>query len=154
MLCGGAPLTRANGYTNFSKCMQAWAVCTSIQLFFFPLENLLKLMGKPGNICEYLGSPKIFCAENPVSLRFWIFFGNKRMQTYANTIKDASLPYRRYTLFSKMYALQGVPIITLARSIPSIFQKWCTFRQPNPLRIHFSKKSIPQKKKIKHSQGS
>ena len=45
-----------------------------------------------------------------------------------------------------MYALQGVPMTTLARSIPSIFQKWCAFRLPNPLKIHFSKKGIPRKK--------
>ena len=45
----GAPLTRANGYINFSKCMQAWGVCTSIHLIFFSLGNLLKPMGKPGN---------------------------------------------------------------------------------------------------------
>ena len=32
----GAPLTRANGYIIFSKCMQAWGACTSIQLIFFP----------------------------------------------------------------------------------------------------------------------
>ena len=60
--------------------------------------------GKPtethGETWEYLGSPKIFCAEDPVSLRFLFFFGNKHMQTYANTIKHASLPLRRHdTIF-------------------------------------------------------
>ena len=47
----GAPLTRANGYINFSK---HGGFCTSVQLIFFP--------GKPtethGETWEYLGSPK------------------------------------------------------------------------------------------------
>ena len=51
----GAPLTRANGYINFSKCMQAWGGLhlNPIDLFF---------PGKPtethGETWEYLGSPK------------------------------------------------------------------------------------------------
>ena len=113
----------------------------SIDLFF---------PGKPtethGETWEYLGSPKIFCAEDPVSLRFWIFLETntcKHMQTRSSTHRSHS---EDMTLFSEMYALQGVPMTTLARSIPSIFQKWCAFRLPNPLKIHFSKKGIPQKK--------
>ena len=41
----GVPLTRANGYINFSKCMQAWGGLhlNPIDLFF--LGNLLKPMG-------------------------------------------------------------------------------------------------------------
>ena len=77
----GAPLTRANGYINFSKCMQAWG-----GLHLNPLD--LFFPGKPtethGETWEYLGSPKIFCAEDPVSLRFWIFFWK---QTHANIYK-------------------------------------------------------------------
>ena len=58
----GAPLTRANGYINFSKCMQAWGVLhlSPVDLFF--LGDVLKPMGKPGNtwghpknILEYSG---------------------------------------------------------------------------------------------------
>ena len=52
MLCGGVPLTRANGYINFCKCMQAWGVLhlNPVDLFF---------PGKPhGETWEYLGSPK------------------------------------------------------------------------------------------------
>ena len=76
----GAPLTRANGYINFSKCMQAWGGLHLNSIDFFP--------GKPtenhGETWEYLGSPNIFCAdENPVNLRFWIFW----KQTHANICK-------------------------------------------------------------------
>ena len=50
----GAPLTRANGYINFSKCMQAWGVLhlNPVDLFF--LGNVLKPMGKPGNTWGHL----------------------------------------------------------------------------------------------------
>ena len=34
----------------------------------------------------------------------------------------------------------------IARSINSIFPKWCAFRLPNPPKIYFSMKGIPQKK--------
>ena len=53
----GAPLTRANGYISFSKCMQAWGVLhlNPVDLFF--RGNLLKPMGKPGNTWGHL---KIF----------------------------------------------------------------------------------------------
>ena len=45
----GVPLTRANGYINFCKCMQAWGVLhlNPVDLFF-----LGNPMGKPW---EYLG---------------------------------------------------------------------------------------------------
>ena len=145
----GAPLTRANEYINFSKCMQAWGGLHLNPIDLFP--------GKPtethGETWEYLGSPKIFCAEDSVSLRLWIFLETntcKHMQTRSSTHRSHS---EDMTLFSEMYALQGVPMTTLARPIPSIFQKWCAFRLPNPLKIHFSKKGIPQQKN-KHSRGS
>ena len=32
----GVQLTRANGYINFSTCMEAWGFCNSIQLILFP----------------------------------------------------------------------------------------------------------------------
>ena len=115
----GAPLTRANGYINFSKCMQAWGG--------LHLNSIVFLPGKPtenhGGTWEYLGSPKIFCAEDPVNLRFWIFLETntcKHMQTRSSTHRSHS---EDMTLFSEMYALQGVPMTILARSIPSIFQK-------------------------------
>ena len=76
----GAPLTRANGYITFlNVCKLGRSALNPIDFFF--LGNLLKLMGKPGNTW---GPPKIFCAEDPVSLRFWIFF---LKQTHANICK-------------------------------------------------------------------
>ena len=51
----GAPLTRANGYINFSKCMQAWGV-----LHLSPVDHFFP--GRPtethGETWEYLGSSK------------------------------------------------------------------------------------------------
>ena len=35
----GAPLTRANGYINFSKCMQAWGVLHLNPVDFFSWET-------------------------------------------------------------------------------------------------------------------
>ena len=93
----GAPLTRANEYINFSKCMQAWGGLhlNPIDLFF-PGKHT----ETHGETWEYLGSPKIFCAEDSVSLRFWIFLETNTCITYANTIKHASLPLRRHdTIF-------------------------------------------------------
>ena len=75
----GAPLTRANGYINFSKCMQSWGVCTSIQLIFF-LGNLLKPMGKPGNTW---GHRKYSALKTPLAYAFGFFW----KQTHANICK-------------------------------------------------------------------
>ena len=53
----GVQLTRANGYINFSKCMQAWGFCTSIQLISFFLGYLLKPVKtrrSPGNTWGHL----------------------------------------------------------------------------------------------------
>ena len=89
----GAPLTRANGYINFSKCMQAWGGLhlNSIDLFF--QGNLLKPMGKPGNTW---GHRKYSALKTPLAYAFGFFW----KQTYANTIKHASLPLRRHdTIF-------------------------------------------------------
>ena len=134
----------------------------------FFLGNLLKPMGKPGNTW---GHRKYSALKTLLAYAFGLFFGNKHMQTYINICKHdqariaptpktwhyfhgTSMGLVRicsgWTVFGlhhpEMYALQGVPMTTLARSIPSIFQKWCVFRLPNPLKIHFSKKGIPQKK--------
>ena len=48
--------------------------------------------------------------------------------------------------YAEMYALQGVPTTTLARCKESIFQKWCAFRLPNPLKEGYSAKNwdIPE----------
>ena len=70
----GAPLTRANGYINLCKCMQAWGVCTSIHLIFFSLGNLLKPMGKPGNTW---GHRKYSALKTPVSLHTQVVRGER-----------------------------------------------------------------------------
>ena len=71
---GGAPLTRANGCINFSKCMQAWGVLhlSPVDLFF--LGDVLKPMGKPGNtwghpknILEYSGLKTIEDHSGPMA---------------------------------------------------------------------------------------
>ena len=72
----GVQLTRANGYINFSNCMQAWGFCTSIQLISFFLGNLLKPVKtrrSPGNTWGHLkisfdGIP------NSRSILFWQIF--------------------------------------------------------------------------------
>ena len=116
----GAPLTRANGYINFSKCMQAWGGLHLNPIVFFFLGNLLKLMGKPGNTW---GHRKYSALKTPLAYAFGFFLETnacKHMQARSRTHRSHS---EDMTLFSEMYALQGVPMTTLARSIPSIFQK-------------------------------
>ena len=91
----------------------------SIDLFF--LGNLLKPMGKPGNTW---GHRKYSALKTPLAYAFGFFLETtnacKHMQTRSSTHRSHS---EDMTLFSEMYALQGVPMTTLARSIPSIFQK-------------------------------
>ena len=96
----GAPLTRANGYINFSTCMRAWGGLRLNPLDLFFLGNLLKPMGKPmGKPGNTWGHRKYSALKTPLAYAF-AFFGNKHMQTYANTIKHASLPLRRHdTIF-------------------------------------------------------
>ena len=73
----GAPLTRANGYINFSKCMQAWEGLRLNPIDLFFLGNLLKPMGKPG---DTWGHRKYSALKTPLAYAFG-FFGK---QTRAN----------------------------------------------------------------------
>ena len=108
-----------------------------VDLFF--LGNLLKPMGKPGNTCGHL---KIF----------WSILGWRPLKTILGQWQPAGpraikwLKYTRFSIFWNVCIAGGVPMTTLARSINSIFPKWCAFRLPNPPKIHFSMKGIPQKK--------
>ena len=120
----GAPLTRANGYINFSKSMQAWGVCTSIHLIFFSLGNLLKPMGKPGNTW---GHRKYSALKPPVSLRFWIFLE----KTHANICKHdqaiiAPTPIAPTRIaFSWDLVWPASPYIHLASVSPNFTQLTC-----------------------------
>ena len=96
----GAPLTRANGYINFSKCMQARGGLhlNPIDLFF--LGNLLKPMGKPGNTW---GHRKYSALKTLLACAFGFFWKQthanqyKHMQTRSSTHRSHS---EDMTLFS------------------------------------------------------
>ena len=131
--------------------MQAWGGLhlNPIDLFF---------PGKPTEThtretWEYLGSPKIFCAEDSVSLRLWIFLETntcKHMQTRSSTHRSHS--ERHDTIFLKCMHCRGTNDY-LSQTYSLIFQKSCAFRLPNPLKIHFFKEGYSPAKK-KHSRGS
>ena len=95
----GAPLTRANGYINFSKCMQAWGGLHLNPIDFF-LGNLLKPMGKPWNTW---GHRKYSALKTPLAYAFGFFWKQthankyKHMQTRSSTHRSHS---EDMTLFS------------------------------------------------------
>ena len=92
--------------------------------FFFSLGNLLKPMGKPGNTW---GHRKYSALKTPVSLRFYIFFGigNLRYRQLVDPRPSNQKIAEIYLILNiyEIYALQGLPMITLVKSIPAIFQK-------------------------------
>ena len=103
----------------------------------------LRCISNPYNICKH---DQARIAPTP---KTWHYFHGTSM----GLVRICS----GWTVFGlyhpEIYALQGVPITTLARSIPAIFQKWCGFRLPNPLKIYFQRRVFPPKKN-KHSRGS
>ena len=100
-------------------------------------------MGKPGNTW---GHRKYSALKTPLAYAFGFFLETnacKHMQTRSRTHRSHS---EDMTLFSEMYALQGVPMTTLARSIPSISKNDVLFGNPTPLEYIFQRRVFPRKK--------
>ena len=101
MLCG-APLTRANGYINFSTCMQAWGGLHLNPIDFFSWETYWNPWGnrKPGNTW---GHRKYSALKTPLAYAFGFFWKQthankyKHMQTRSSTHRSHS---EDMTLFS------------------------------------------------------